>query len=174
MLNYKILRTEKTSFIQETFDAKLGFDGNNVSIKKKTNEENVYSITILKFVIIGVNESDVKKWINDVNNGISYTTLTSLNNGVQAGSHLITANLIAKETIESLALKSTKKTWYRTSVKSTKSGFKTWKQVNGDVNRFKSVKGAKNIDKVFNCIGKLSSGLQGIGYLGAAVRFLMK
>jgi len=135
---------------------------------RKEKEKDLNSMTPSEMVAkYGVDDPDVKKRINDINNGISYTALTGLNNGVQAGSHLITGNLIAKETIASVK-KINNRTWYRSSVQSTKSGFKTWKQVNGDVNRFKSVKGAKNIDELFNGTGKISSGLKGVGYLGAA------
>lgn len=54
-------------------------------------------------------------------------------------------------------------------MKSTKSGEKTWRQVNGDVNRFKSVKNAKKVDEVINGTGKLGNGtLKGMGALGVA------
>ncbi len=58
-------------------------------------------------------------------------------------------------------------TWHKSKVKSTKTGEKTWKQVNGDVNRFKSVKSAKKVDGVLNGTGDLSKGFtKGVGALG--------
>lgn len=115
----------------------------------------------------GVDDPEVKKRINDINNGITFTALNRLNDGTQIISYSATANLFSREAIAS-GKKIKNGTWYGSSVKSTKSGFKTWKQVNGDVNRFKAVKNAKQYDEVLNGTGKIGSGLKGLGYLGAA------
>jgi hypothetical protein len=55
-------------------------------------------------------------------------------------------------------------TFWRSAVKSTKTGLKTWKQVMGDVNRFKIVKQAKQLDGVVNGTGKF---VKGTGFKGA-------
>lgn len=58
--------------------------------------------------------------------------------------------------------------WHNSLVKSTRSGLKTWKQVNGDVKRFKTVKEAKQVDEFLNGTGKVTDGLKGVGVLGGA------
>ena len=63
---------------------------------------------------------------------ISKNTLTYVSYGV-------TGNLSWKEAVASLS-KSKNGTWWRSSVRSTKSGYKSWRQVSGDVSRFKSVR----------------------------------
>ncbi|WP_339099352.1 hypothetical protein IGL98_000214 [Enterococcus sp. DIV0840] len=136
--------------------------------QRKTKEKDLNSMTPSEMIAkYGVDDPDVKKRINDINNGISYTALNKLKDGTEAISHSATANLLARETIAS-GKKIKNGTWHGSSVKSTKSGFKTWKQVNGDVNRFKAVKNAKHYDEVLNGTGKIGSGLKGLGYLGAA------
>lgn len=47
--------SKKTSYLQGTFDAKLGFDGKDVKIKKIKSKEQSFQITIPKFIVIGVN-----------------------------------------------------------------------------------------------------------------------
>ncbi|MBC1418211.1 T7SS effector LXG polymorphic toxin [Listeria fleischmannii] len=94
--------------------------------------------------------------------------LDMTSDAVKGVSTASTANVLRAE-----AKASTKKikngTWYKSAVKSTKSGEKTWRQVNGDVNRFKSVKNAKKVDEVINGTGKLGNGtLKGMGALGVA------
>ncbi|EUJ43456.1 hypothetical protein [Listeria riparia] len=57
-------------------------------------------------------------------------------------------------------------TWHNSPVKSTKSGLKTWKQVNGDVSRFKDVKNARKVDSILNGTGKAFP--KSLGVAGAA------
>ena len=94
-------------------------------------------------------------------------TLNKVNNVIVSGSYAATANVVSKEASASLK-KWRNGTWHNSKVKSTKTGLKTWKQVNGDVNRFKSVKNAKKVDEILNGTGKIKDGIKGIGYLGAA------
>ncbi len=79
-------------------------------------------------------------------------------------SYASTFNVAIKESVAS-AKKIKGGTWYGKSVKSTKSGYKTWRQVSGDVNRFKAVKNAKKADEVINGTGKI---IKGKGVKGAA------
>ncbi|MBC6136299.1 hypothetical protein HB825_15785 [Listeria booriae] len=95
-----------------------------------------------------------------------YSTVTK--NIVLAGGYASTLNVARAETIAS-SKKIKGGTWHNSSVKSTKSGLKTWKQVNGDVGRFKSVKAARKVDKFVNGAGELSKGFpKSIGALGGA------
>lgn len=83
-----------------------------------------------------------------------------------------TGNLAYKEAVASYK-KIKNGTFWRSVVKSTKTGFKTWNQVMGDVNRFKIVKQAKKLDEMINGTGTFvkGSGIKGftksIGVLGA-------
>jgi hypothetical protein len=56
--------SQKTSYIQGTFDAKLGFDGEDVKIKKLKQKQQNFQITIPKFIVIGVNNPKFKEITN--------------------------------------------------------------------------------------------------------------
>ncbi|MCK1254908.1 hypothetical protein MX101_02095 [Streptococcus uberis] len=104
-------------------------------------------------------------------------SLENVNNVSKIVSYGSTANLASREGQASLK-KIMKGTWKDKPVKSTKSGVKTWKQVNGEVNRFKDVKKAKHIDETLNGTGKLSKGTgikgaaKSVGYIGGTMALL--
>ena len=101
-------------------------------------------------------------------------SLNVLKNVGMIASYTSTANVASKEALASLQ-KFQNGTWYGKAIKSTKSGHKTWKQVSGDVNRFKSVKSAKNTDEILNGTGTIARGTgargvaKSIGYLGGSL-----
>lgn len=78
--------------------------------------------------------------------------LNQLGDRITKGGYISTANLAIYETLASIK-KYKNGTWYKAPVKSTKTGFKTWKQVRGDVNRFKTVKEARYTDEILNGTG---------------------
>lgn len=63
-------------------------------------------------------------------------------------------------------------------VKSTNSGYKTWKQVNGDVSRYKTVQNAKRLDELANGTGTVVRGIgiksvtKSVGILGGSLAVL--
>lgn len=136
--------------------------------QRKRKEKDLNDLTPSEWVAkYGVNDPLGKKRLNEINNGVSFTALGTLKDTTEYGGYIVTGNVAWKEAVAS-GKKIKNGTWHGSSVKSTKTGFKTWKQVNGDVGRFKSVKGAKQADEILNGTGKIGSGLKGIGYLGAA------
>lgn len=135
--------------------------------QRKIKEKDLNGMTPSEMIAkYGVNDPLVKKQLNEVSNGVSSTAFGTLKDTTEYGGYVATGNLAWKEAVAS-GKKIKNGTWHGSSVKSTKTGFKTWKQVNGDVGRFKSVKGAKQADEILNGTGKIGSGLKGIGYLGA-------
>lgn len=92
-------------------------------------------------------------------------SIEDVKNGLTIGTYSSSANVALKE-LGASKIKISKGTWHNSPVKSTKSGLKTWKQVNGDVNRFKSVKGAKSFDEILNGTGKFADGIKGVGTIG--------
>ncbi|MBC6310737.1 hypothetical protein HCJ66_14445 [Listeria sp. FSL L7-1582] len=111
--------------------------------------------------------SEIPAWADVIQKQYEkYSTATK--NIVLAGGYASTLNVARAETIAS-SKKIKGGTWHNSSVKSTKSGLKTWKQVNGDVGRFKSVKTARKVDEFVNGAGELSKGFpKSIGALGGA------
>ena len=79
-------------------------------------------------------------------------TLKAIDKTIEGVGGLATKNLIFREFVASVK-KIKNGTWYGSPVKSTKTGYKTWKQVNGDVKRFKKVKKAKKLDEILNGTG---------------------
>lgn len=88
-------------------------------------------------------------------------TLNSLNLLLSTFGKTVENNVRFEEAKASLK-KITKGTWYNSAVKSTKSGKKTWRQVNGDVKRFKGVKNAKKIDEIVNGTGTPFTTVKGV------------
>lgn len=113
-------------------------------------------------------EVSIKKTKNTVEN------INKVEKGLSYGS---TANVMRSEAVAS-AKKIRNGTWKNNPVKSTKSGVKTWKQVNGEVNRFKDVREAKHLDQAINGTGEYvkGSGIKGaaksVGYLGGTMAVL--
>ncbi|KFI58433.1 hypothetical protein BCHO_0479 [Bifidobacterium choerinum] len=69
--NMEIPGTERARFIQYTFDAKLGFEGKEVTIKK--TDENTFDITIPEFKFIGYDDPEYRV-IVEQNGALSFGT----------------------------------------------------------------------------------------------------
>ncbi|QIL49097.1 hypothetical protein [Vagococcus hydrophili] len=65
--------SEKTAYLKGTFEAKLGFDGKKVEIKKSKTEENTYDILIPEFIIVGISNPDFKV-LDNKGEFLSFTT----------------------------------------------------------------------------------------------------
>ena len=89
----------------------------------------------------------------------------------------ITGHLASREAIASYH-KIKNGTWYGIRVKSTTSGYKTWKQVNGDVSSHKAVQNAKRLDELANGTGIVVRGIgrksvtKSVGILGGSLAVL--
>ncbi|MGT2964004.1 T7SS effector LXG polymorphic toxin [Streptococcus acidominimus] len=83
-----------------------------------------------------------------------------------AGSYASTGRLAGAEALASIK-KIKNGTWWRKPVSTTysKTGYKTWKQVSGDVSRFNNVKAAKHTEDLLNGTGTF---VKGTGVKGAA------
>ena len=108
------------------------------------------------------------------------TLLNALNLMKKIGtaiSYSSTVNLAIAEGIASYR-KIKNGTWYGKPVASTRTGYKTWRQVSGDVSRFNIVKSAKHTDEIINGTGKLVRGtgfkgfLKSVGAVGGALAVL--
>lgn len=114
-------------------------------------------------------EVSIKKTKNTVEN------INKVEKGLSYGS---TANVMRSEAVASAKKKLRNGTWKNNPVKSTKSGVKTWKQVNGEVNRFKDVRKAKHLDQAINGTGKYVKGSRikgtdkSVGYFGGTMAVL--
>lgn len=92
-------------------------------------------------------------------------------------SYSSTVNLAIAEGIASYR-KIKNGTWYGKPVASTRTGYKTWRQVSGDVSRFDIVKSAKHTDEIINGTGKLVRGtgfkgfLKSVGAVGGTLAVL--
>ncbi|WP_339011755.1 T7SS effector LXG polymorphic toxin [Lactococcus garvieae] len=85
--------------------------------QRKAKEKDLNSMSPSEMIAkYGVADPDVKKRINDINNGISYSAFNRLNDGTQVISSSATVNLLAKETIAS-GKKIKNGTWYGSAVK---------------------------------------------------------
>lgn len=103
--------------------------------------------------------------------------LETFKNSISFISYGITGHLASREAIASYH-KIKNGTWCGKRVKSTTSGYKTWKQVNGDVSRYKAVQNAKRLDELANGTGTVvrGTGIKGVaksvGILGGSLAVL--
>ncbi|MFD3017666.1 hypothetical protein [Streptococcus agalactiae] len=150
-----------------TFVSK-GFSGFNGQFSLASNLDWIKTIKTGMEVRKEAKEVSIKKTKNTVEN------INKVERGLSYGS---TANVMRSEAVAS-AKKIRNGTWKNNPVKSTKSGVKTWKQVNGEVNRFKDVREAKHLDQAINGTGEYvkGSGIKGaaksVGYLGGTMAVL--
>lgn len=127
--------------------------------------------------LLGLISNSINKNLGKIKDESILNALKFLKNSGTVISYASTFNVAGAEAIASFR-KIKNGTWYGKPVASTKSGFKTWKQVNGDVNRFNIVKNAKKADEIINGTGKIAknSGVKGfaksVGVLGGGLAVL--
>ncbi|WP_462259015.1 hypothetical protein [Vagococcus teuberi] len=65
--------SEKTTYVKGTFEAKLGFDGNDVTIQKAPGLQNTYNIAIPEFIVVGISNPSFEV-VNSKNDILSFIT----------------------------------------------------------------------------------------------------
>lgn len=72
-LGMEVPFSEKTAYVKGTFEAKLGFDGNLVDIKKEAKKENAYHVSIPEFIVVGISNPNFEV-INNKGEFLSFIT----------------------------------------------------------------------------------------------------
>ncbi|WP_170241354.1 T7SS effector LXG polymorphic toxin [Streptococcus suis] len=111
-----------------------------------------------------------------VSNALMVHEVGGASSYAKGASYLSTGSLAGTEALASIK-KIKNGTWWRKPVSTTysKTGYKTWRQVSGEVSRFKNVKVARSADELINGAGKIVKGggakgaLKSVGTLGGAL-----
>ncbi|QTZ59050.1 T7SS effector LXG polymorphic toxin [Streptococcus equi] len=143
---------------------------------KEGGELNDNDLTIIGYYIKKFPTNDLSQIIS---NSILANNIGVINSFSKAASYTSTGWLVLAEGFASID-KIKGGTWWRKPVSRiySRTGYKTWKQVSGDVSRFKKVKIAKNTDELINGTGKIVKGsgakgiLKSIGILGGSMAVL--